>query len=133
MKNKITVVPLENVGKIQLGMSRAALRQEMGPDFTEFRKSKFSKNTSDDYKYLHVFYNENNECIAVEVFADCEITIADSALPHTAKEFNNWLLQQDKDTEITEFGATSKKLSIGMSAMENQVESILFGVIGYYE
>ena len=49
MKQKITVVPLEKVGKIQLGMSRTALRQAMGSNFTEFRKSKFSKNTSDDY------------------------------------------------------------------------------------
>lgn len=133
MKQKITVVPLEKVGKIQLGMSRTALRQVMGSNFTEFRKSKFSKNTSDDYKYLHVFYNVNNECTAVEVFSDCEIIIAESVLPRTAKEFNKWLLQQDNDAEITEFGATSKKLSIGMSAMENQVESILFGKTGYYE
>lgn len=132
MRIKITVVPLEKVGKIQLGMSRTALRQTMGSDFTEFRKSKFSRNTSDDYKYLHVFYNENNECNAVEVFSDCEITIAEFVLPRTVKEFNKWLLQQDSDAEITEFGATSKKLSIGMSAMENQVESILFGVTGYY-
>ena len=133
MKRKIAVVPLKSVGKIQFGMTRDALRQVMEADFTEFQKSKFSKNTSDDYKFLHVFYNEENKCIAIEVFKECEIIISDTIIPHTTKEFNSWLLHQDSAAEISEFGAVSKKLSIGMSAVESQVESILFGMMGYYK
>lgn len=133
MKQNISVVPLENAGKIQFGMTRDALRQAMGADFTEFRKSRFSKNTSDDYKFLHVFYNEQNKCVAVEVFKECEITIAGTVIPWDAREFGKWLLQQDNTAEISESEAISKKLSIGMSAMENHVESILFGMPGYYD
>lgn len=114
-------------------MTRDSLRQIMGPDFIEFRKSKFSKNSSDDYKYLHVFYNEKDECIAVELFNDCEITVSGTVLSHSASDFNNWLLQLDKTAEISETGATSKKLSIGMSAMGNHIESILFATAGYYQ
>ena len=132
MKQKITVIPLVQVGKIRFGMKRDEVRQVMGAGFTEFRKTKFSKNTSDDYGYIHVFYNSENECIAVEVFNDCEITIDNTVLPAEPVAFNNWLRQHDKDAEISGDYATSLKLSIGMSALDGIVESVLFGNAGYY-
>ena len=133
MNEKITVVPLESVGKIKFGMTRNALRQTMGADFTEFRKSQFSANTSDDYGYLHVFYNENDECVAVELFPECEISIGGMTVPYSANAFNKWLLQQDSEAEVSDCEAISVKFSIGMSAMDNQVESVLFGMPGYYK
>jgi len=132
-KEIINVVPLSQIGKISLGMSRSEVRSAMGSDFVEFKKSKFSKNTSDDYHFLHVFYNVANECVAVEIFDDCQISINGTVLPCEKNAFIQWLKTQDSNAEISGDGAISKKLSIGMTAAETSVESVLFGKPGYYE
>ena len=133
MKNEISVTPLVSVGRIKFGMNRSDVRQILGGDFVEFRKSKFSKNTSDDFHFLHVYYDVDDKCIAVELFDDLVIKENDVIIPMEQKHNQKWLCDLDKNAEITENDAISQKLSIGISYIDGKVDSILFGRKGYYE
>ena len=48
--------PLESIGCIKFGMDRDEVHRLLGAECVEFKKNKFSKNTSDDYKKFHIFY-----------------------------------------------------------------------------
>ena len=53
--SKFVINSLKSVGNIKFGESREEVRKEYG-DFKEFKKSKYSKNTTDDFKSFHVYY-----------------------------------------------------------------------------
>ena len=59
---KINVVPLQEVNGVKFGMHRNEVRAILG-EAREFKKSKFSKNTTDDFGYCHVFYDTDNQCV----------------------------------------------------------------------
>ena len=42
-------------------------------DYSEFKKNKFSKNTTDDFGGFHVYYNEVNRVEAIEFFPDTSL------------------------------------------------------------
>ena len=129
MKN-IQVKPLETVNGIEFGSNREKVRELFG-DYTEFKKSKFSKNTTDDFGYCHVFYNLQNECEAFEFFGDDIIVSVENQqfYPSTISNIKNVL--QDLKEEAGSL--ICKKLSIGITTDNGKVESILFGNKGYYE
>lgn len=125
--DKINAQPLSEVNGVKFGMKRDAVRQIFG-EAKEFKKSKFSKTTTDDFGWSHVFYNINDECEAIEVF-DREVAVngkvifpADIA---SAKE-----IFPDLKEDNGSFVSTSK--SIGIYAPSGNMESILFGSAGYY-
>ena len=70
--HQLTANPLTNVGPVKLGATREAVRAAAGPEFEEFAKSSSSENTTDDYGSFHVYYDENDTCVAVEVFPEIE-------------------------------------------------------------
>ncbi len=67
MKKTFTINPFSSVGKISFGANRDEVRNILG-QFTEFRKTRFSKNTTDDFGGLHVYYSEEDTVDAVEFF-----------------------------------------------------------------
>lgn len=67
MKKTFTINPFSSVGKISFGANRDEVRNILG-QFTEFRKTRFSKNTTDDFGGLHVYYNEGDTVDAIELF-----------------------------------------------------------------
>lgn len=127
---KWELIPNVSVGKIRFGMTRDELHNLFEAKYTEFKKSKFSKNTADDYGSFHVFYTPDNLVEAVEFFEDAELELdgqvifpiniedIEGAIPGIEKEGNSF---------------THIEKSIGIEAEANQAESILIGAKGYYE
>lgn len=127
---KWSATPLVEINGIKFGMSRSEVRTALGSKCREFKKSRFSKNTTDDFGICHVFYTPDNRCEAVEVFSECEVLVDGKVLfpldiSVVKKEIDD--LEEDVGSYI------SKKLSIGIYAPDGTPESILFGEAGYYE
>ena len=126
---KWELIPNVSVGKIRFGMKRDELHSLFETKCTEFKKSKYSKNTSDDYGWFHVFYTPDNLVEAVEFFDGVELKLngkvifpintedIGSAIPGIEKEGNSF---------------THIEKSIGIEAEDSKAESILVGAKGYY-
>lgn len=71
MNKMFEIIPVEKVGEICFGMSRADVRGILGAPLSEFRKTRRSANTTDDYGNFHVFYDVDDTCEAVELFGGC--------------------------------------------------------------
>ncbi len=126
---KWIVEPLKSVNGIKFGMSRKDVRDIIGQSYFEFRKTKFSKNTSDNFGICHVFYNIQDEFEAIEIFDEVGVVIkgkqifpADIAV---LSELSGDFIKED-DFYM------SKSKSIGIYAPSGKMESILFGIKDYY-
>ncbi|WP_449430051.1 hypothetical protein [Pseudomonas putida] len=96
-------------GPITAGMSRTEVRSRLGP-CTEFLKSKFSVNSTDDFSdlNLHVFYDADNKVRGVELFQGAEVVfrglnVFDSAIEDLSKALNGLgvaLVANDSGFEI---------------------------------
>jgi hypothetical protein len=127
---KINAIPLDSINGVKFGMKREMVRTIFGTEFKEFKKSTFSTTTTDDFGFCHVFYNENDECEAVEIFDDVEVYIENRLiLPGSIDNIKSIItdFEEDDDSYI------SRTMSIGIYAPNQKIESILFGKIGYYE
>lgn len=128
MIDTITAEPLKEVNGVKFGMKREEVRKLFG-EAKEFRKSKFSKNTTDDFGFCHVYYNTENQCEAVEIF-DTKVMVNGVLLFPTslknAKELLNGLAEHN-DSFI------NIEKAVGIYAPSGQMESILFGAEGYYD
>lgn len=132
MNNEIVVELLESVGDIYFGMDRSQVRQILG-EYKEFKKSRFSKNTTDDFGICHVHYDSNNKCIAIELFDGITVKINEKVIiPNNFDEVCDILMDIDRNLEIEIDGCTSIDYSIGVYAPNKKIESILFGKKGYY-
>lgn len=130
--NTFEICLVESVNGIAFGSDRAAVRAVLGNDFTEFKKSKFSKNTTDDFGSCHVFYAVDNTLVAIEIFSGATICANGQDISLKCPELINWVKQLDPDAEEDSDGIVSKKLSIGIYAPHQEFESILFGKKEYY-
>lgn len=83
---KYEIIPNKSVGRIVFGTERDKVRKILPGFQNEFKKSLFSKSTTDDFGYCHVFYDKRNECNAVEFFGDIEIIYKKKSLFGLAKE-----------------------------------------------
>ncbi len=125
----INVIPLSEVNGVKFGMKREEVRSCFG-NAKEFRKSKFSKTTTDDFGFCHVYYNINDECEAIELFDECEVKINGiTVFPYESDTLKKMIT----DIEEDDTGFISKNLSIGIYSPDGKMESILFGCKGYYE
>lgn len=127
---QLTANPLTSVGPIKLGAAREAVRAAAGPEFEEFRKSPSSENTTDDYGSFHVYYDESDTCVAVEVFPEIEVLVdGEVVFPTTLDKAAAAIPSLERDDD----GLLSTEMSIGVYAPYGEMESILFGVRGYYD
>ncbi|MCI6186363.1 MAG: hypothetical protein MR739_04200 [Spirochaetia bacterium] len=125
----MTVKLCESFSNIVFGTSRDVVRKTINCDYKEFKKSKYSKNTTDDYGKFHVYYDEQNLLSAVEVFNGEEVLLDGKDL---FKLSLNELKQLFPDAEVDTCGFISRKSSIGVFAQDNQIETILIGRKDYY-
>jgi hypothetical protein len=127
--DKIKVIPLKEFANVKFGMKREEVRKELG-DAKEFKKTKYSKVFTDDFGFCHVYYDEKDTCEAVEFFGDVEVFVnGEKVFPgsiNDCKAVFTDLFQDGDDYTSTEY-------SVGIYAPNNKMESILFGVSGYYE
>lgn len=126
---KIIAKPLIEVAGIKFGDTREMVRKVLG-EAKEFKKSKFSKNTTDDFGFCHVFYNSDNTCEAIELFEDAIVYIGEQIIFPTSLEQAKKIIGDFlKDGD----GYTNVEKSIGIYAPNEKMESILFGADGYYK
>ena len=127
------MILLKNVGNIEFGMLRDQVRNLLG-ECREFKKSKFSSYTTDDFGYCHVYYTEDNRCEAVEIFNEVIVRIDNQVIfPLNFLSTCQILKELDGEVQIEKEYCTSIKQSIGVYAPEGKAESILFGSKGYYQ
>ncbi len=121
--------PTKSVGNISFGMSRDDVHKVIGNDFKEFKKSRFSKNSTDDYGKFHVFYTQDNYVEAVEFFEEIEIYMDENKLfPADIP-----IIEDIIGTMEEESGSyIQKRKSVGVYAPDGKVESILLGAKGYF-
>lgn len=126
---KFIFKPNKSVGRVEFGMSRDEVRCILPGFKKEFKKSFFSKTTTDEFECCHVYYDDKGKCIAIELFNTNQLIYAEN---------NLFMLKFDELKNlfpdiIEEYGSyCSKKYSIGVGFEENGVESILVGCKDYY-
>lgn len=124
------VEPLNDVNGIKFGMDRTTVRKVIASEVTAFKKTKFSKTTTDDFGFCHVFYDIDDKCEAVEIFDDVTVTVHGTLVfPTSMAAVKTVFTDIEEDSD----GCISKKDSIGIYAPSGKMESILFGDKGYYE
>ncbi len=62
------IQPYNAVGGLTFGIDRNQVRELLGSNYKEFKKSKFNKINTDDYKFAHIYYDENKNFNAIEYF-----------------------------------------------------------------
>ena len=115
---------------VKFGMERNEIRTLLGDPTREFKKSKFSKVTTDDYSAYHIFYDKDNRFEAVEFFEEVEIKIDNNVVfPVSLDKLKemNYNFTSDGD------GLFSVEYSIGVYAPNGNPESILFAKKDYYQ
>ena len=125
----MTFSDLKGVDNIQFGDSRDKVRKEFG-EFTEFRKNKFSKNTTDDFKSFHVYYNTENKVEAIEFFPESNLEFNGKKLFELKFSDFNF---EDADIEKDADSITFKTLGFSVYSPSNsKVESIIVFGKDYY-
>ena len=92
--------------------------------------NEFDINTADNFGFCHVFYDENYECEAIEIFYESEVYVNGSLIFPTDFETAKKVIE---DLEEDDDGLISISKSIGIYAPCGDMESILFGKEGYYD
>ena len=77
MINKFEITPFVGVGCVEFDSNRDDNRKKLGK-YTEFRKSRFSKNTTDNYGDFHVYYSVDNKVDAIEFFHGTQVFFKNS-------------------------------------------------------
>ena len=128
--SKFVINSLSSVGAIHFGESRDEIRSVFG-SFTEFKKTKFSKNTTDDFKNFHVYYTPDNKVEAVEFFKDVELEFEGKnifKMDFSELNFNDTSIEKDA-TSIT-----YKTLGFSVySPSKSEIESVVVFAKGYYD
>ena len=125
---RFDAVPTVSVNGVAFGMSREKVRSLLGTA-AEFYKGKDAVNTTDNFKFCHVAYDENNKCEAIEIFDESEVYVNGSLIFPTDFETAKKVIE---DFEEDDDGLISISKSIGIYAPCGDMESIIFGKEGYY-
>jgi len=125
---RFDAVPTVSVNGVAFGMSREKVRSLLGTA-AEFYKGKDAVNMTDNFKFCHVAYDENNKCEAIEIFYESEVYVNGSLIFPTDFETAKKVIE---DLEEDEDGLISISKSIGIYAPCGDMESIVFGKEGYY-
>ena len=125
---RFDAVPTVSVNGVAFGMSREKVRSLLGTA-AEFYKGKDAVNTTDNFKFCHVAYDENNKCEAIEIFDESEVYVNGSLIFPTDFETAKKVIE---DLEEDDDGLISISKSIGIYAPCGNMEGILFGKAGYY-
>jgi hypothetical protein len=129
---KYLIKPLEGFKDLSFGDSREKTRALFG-SFSEFRKTKFSKNTTDDFGGFHVYYNADDKVEAVEFF-NGEVNLGETILfPATKKYLADTLKKLETSTNLVDDTVVSSPLGISAYAPSDTVEAILIHSKSYFD
>ncbi len=125
------VKPLISVGEIKFGMDRTELHALFEEKCEVFKKSKYSKNTTDAYKRFHVYYTPDDTVEAVEFIAGEGIELILNGVvifPIKIAEIEKAIPGMESDG----YYYTDIEKSIGYGEGEEEPESVLIGARGYF-
>lgn len=134
---RFDVTPTVKVNEAEFGMARAQVRALMGQPKSEFRKSVYSVNTTDEYDSCHAYYDEDDRLEAIEIF-DGEVYVGDALVFPADLATAHELIP---GSEIDAAGLVSVAQSIFVyapGAMDEtvphpEVEGIMFARRGYLD
>ena len=128
---QMNFIPYESIGSIHFGESRKDVRNG-NSNFQEFKKNRFSKNTTDDFGNYHVFYTESNCVEAVEVLNGIEIFLKGINITSLPLEkliaflSDSKMTKEDDSINFPSFGLT-------VSVKVDIIESYLCYKRGYWD
>ncbi|MBU3178385.1 hypothetical protein KPL47_18840 [Clostridium estertheticum] len=132
-------VPYKSIGMVNFGMLREEVRQKLG-EYYEFKKTEFSKNTTDDFRFVHAYYDENNRLEAVECFEEAKIIFDNvDMMALNTKQLKAFLGNESIEYIIDESGLQADSVGISayipdiMNNKEAKVETLLLFKKGYYD
>ena len=129
MKN-FDVVLGKKVNNVLFGTDRDAVRKVFGKKFNEIKKNIFSKNTMDAYDDFHIYYSKDDTFEAIEIFGKFTVKIEGvKVFPGSVETIK----QVITDLEVDGDGYLSRENSVGITTEGDEIKSILFGELGYYD
>jgi hypothetical protein len=130
---KIDFSPFVGAGQIKLDSARDEVRKTLGT-FKEFKKTKYSKNTTDDFSFCHVFFDEQNKVEAVEFFDSAEFLYKEKNLFSLLfSELKSFLKSNSIDFQEDDSGLRSDTIGLSVYSPDKvKIETILVYEKGYY-
>ncbi len=128
---QMNFLPYESIGSIHFGESRKDVRNG-NSNYQEFKKNRYSKNTTDDYGNYHVFYTVSNCVEAVEVLDGIDIILKGTNITSLPLEK---LIAYLSDSKMTKEDDSINFPSYGLSVsiQENSIETYLCYTRGYWD
>ena len=132
---KVDFLPYNGAGQIKFDSAREETRKTLSTFKEEFRKTKFSKNTTDDFSFCHVFYNEQNKVEAVEFFETTEFLFKGKNLFLLSLTGLKSLLKSNSiDFQEDDSGLRSDAIGLSVfSPDKEKIDTILIYQKGYYD
>jgi hypothetical protein len=128
---KLILNPYEGVGNIKIGMTKDDISNVLNITPKTFMKSE--DEFVDDFKMMHVYYNDQHKSIAFEIFPEIEvkfkgINLTKNKIEIVKKAFEKY----DNNIEVDEYGFTSYKYGFNIYGDSEEVESLFVFENGYY-
>ena len=132
--SRFEIIPYDKVGDISFQLTREAVRNLLGK-YREFKKSKSSGETTDDFKFCHVYYDMNNNVEAVEFFGGIELVYNGKNLfSFSYNELLQFLKENSCGYKVSDSGIIIEKLGVAAYVPDKRtIESILVYRRGYYD
>ena len=128
----VVFTPYNSYGCIKFGASRNEIRSAIGI-YKEFKKSPFSKNTTDDFGGFHVYYSDDNYVEAIEVFSG-EIKFNDEIMfPTTLSVFTKIMNTFDSEIMKKNDHIISRALGCCASVNEGTIDGIILCSKDYFQ
>lgn len=130
---KTNFLPYIGTEQIKFDSVREEIRNSLGA-YKEFKKTKFSKNTTDDFTFCHVFYDANNKVEAIEYFDTIELLYKEKNLFLLLfTELKSFLKSNSIDYQEDDFGFKSDSIGLSVYSPEKtKIESLLIYKKGYF-
>ena len=139
LKNKkniyeFKIIPLKSINGIEFGISRKDIWKQFGKPKMSFKKTNLSELETDNYEKFYIYYDENYNFEAIEIFDGIDIYYNNYKLPRKYSEILDYFKNLFNDIEDDNNGFISKNGSIGVYVENDsdRVDSILFGIKDYY-
>jgi hypothetical protein len=136
----LEIKPYWGVHNLEFNMKREILREKFNHKFTEFKKTPYDQNTTDDFEFCHVYYDDENLCEAIEFF-EPSIMVFDGFVM-TGQAYDNvkeFFQAIDDSLDFNDAGFTSYKYGIGVYAPDalynpkKPIEAVNIFRNGYYD
>jgi hypothetical protein len=131
---KVDFSPFVGAGQIKLDSTRDEVRKALGT-FKEFKKTEFSKNTTDSFSFCHVFFYAQNKIEAVEFFDRTEFFYKEKNLFSLLfSELKSFLKNNSIDFQENDSGLKSNTIGLSVFSPDKvKIETILVYKKGYYD